>query len=151
MVTIAVLAATGGAAWAVWQISGSQISTTTVGSGVELRLAGLPHPDVPLYPGAKSDLRVTVKNDNTFPVRVSSVRPGPGGTTVDEAHRNAGCLNTGVSLTANNFTVLWRIPARSSREFLLPGSVRMTNSSDSACQGGAFTIPLTASGRSDAS
>ena len=126
-------------------------TSTLVGSAIELKLTAAPRPNVPLYPGKVSDLRVSVRNDNSFAVRVTSVGPGPGTTTVDTAHRIAGCVTTGVVLTAAHFPVGWRIPARTTKEFLLLNAVRMTNSSDSACQGGAFTVPLTASGRSDAS
>ncbi|MFC7527846.1 hypothetical protein [Actinoplanes sp. GCM10030250] len=94
---------------------------------------------------------MTVRNDNPFPVRIGSVRPGNGTTMVDETHRNAGCIVTGVSLTATGFSVIWRIPAKASKEFLLVNAIRMTNNSDSACQGATFSVPLIASGRSDAS
>lgn len=144
------LIAAGGAAWAVWRIGGSQTSTTVAGSAVELRLVAVPRPDVPLYPGSVSDLRVTVENDNSFPIVVTLVRPGAGATTADESHRNAGCRTTGVSLTAPGFSVTWPVPAGSRREFLLTGAIKMANDSDSACQGAVFGVPLTASGRSNA-
>jgi hypothetical protein len=147
---VAALTATGGAAWALWRITGSGGSAMVAGSAVELRLTARPRPDVPLYPGAKTDLKVTVRNDNPFPVLVTSVRPGSGAVTVDGPHAATGCHTTGVSLTRSAFSVTWSIPARSSREFLLSKAVQMTNASDSACQGGAFSVPLSASGRSDA-
>ncbi|GIF36547.1 hypothetical protein Axi01nite_08580 [Actinoplanes xinjiangensis] len=145
---VAILVGTGGAAWAIWRLEGSLTSSMAVGSAIDLEIIGNPRPNRPLYPGAKSDLRVTVRNDNTFPVLVTSLDRG-GAVTADQTHRTAGCVNTGVSLTASGFSVTWRIPGRSTREFLLGQAVRMTNESDSACQGASFTIPLTASGHSD--
>ncbi|GLY01015.1 hypothetical protein [Actinoplanes sp. NBRC 101535] len=151
-VTVAVtLAASGGAAWAYWRLSGSGASTVAAGSALNLTLTAHPRPDEPLFPGSTSALTVLVKNDNRFAVLVTSIRGGSGPVTVDTPHRNAGCAQTGISLTASSYTVAWRIPARSTRNFLITKAIRMTNASDSACQGAAFSVPLTASGQSDAS
>lgn len=142
------LVATGGAAWAVWRLTGFGSSSTTASSAIDLRLTAKPRPDRPLYPGARTDLTVTVENPNPFPVVVTAVHAGSGPVTVDAAHRAAGCVNSGVSPTRGRSAVSLPVPARSSASFLLLDAIQMTNESDSACQGATFGIPLTASGRS---
>lgn len=139
---------TGGAAWAAWRLSGSGSSTTTAATVLDLRLTARPRPNAPLYPGARTDLAVTVENRNPFPVVVTVVQAGPGPVTVDAAHRDAGCTTTGVSPTRGASAVSWPVPPKTSASFLLLDAIQMTNASDSACQGGTFTVPLTASGRS---
>jgi hypothetical protein len=150
-IAAAALAMFGGAAWAVWRNTGSGTASATAGSAVVLRLVGQPRPNVPLYPGKKSDLLITVQNDNAFPVLVTQVRAGSGAVTVDQPHRSAGCANTGVVMPVQSFGVIWRVPARSNSTFLLQDAVKMTNESHTACQGGTFGVPLVATGRSDAS
>ncbi|WP_433827215.1 hypothetical protein ACQP2E_34855 [Actinoplanes sp. CA-015351] len=94
---------------------------------------------------------MTIRNDNRFPVRVATVRPGAAGVSADVAHRNAGCIQTGVVLVGSPFSVAWPVPARSSAKFRLPISIKMTNASHSACQGAIFSVPLTLTGQSNAS
>ena len=147
---VAALTATGGAAWAFWHLAGTGSVTASAGSAVDLDLSARPRPESPLHPGAATDLAVAVRNDNRFPVLLTGVTAGSDPVTVDAPHRAAGCLTTGVALTQRVFSVAWRIPARSSRNFLLLDAVAMTNASDSACQNGTFTVPLTASGINDA-
>ncbi|GAA1588820.1 hypothetical protein [Actinoplanes couchii] len=150
-VVIAVaLVAVGGAAWALWSVGGKGNATARGGTVIELLAAGRPDPGTPLYPGAGLDLLVMVRNDNTFPVRVDRIRPGSATATADDKHRKAGCLRTGVSLSRPVYSVALDIAPDSSANVLLPAAVRMTDDSDSACQGATFTLPLTLTGRSDA-
>lgn len=149
-VTAGALAA-GGAAWAVWRLTGFGNSATTASSAIELRLTARPRPDKPLYPGTRTDLTVTVENPNPFPIVVTAVHAGSGPVTVDAAHRAAGCADSGVAPTRGRSAVSLPVRARSSATFLLLDAIRMSDASDSACQGATFTIPLTASGRSGAS
>jgi hypothetical protein len=142
------LVATGGAAWAVWRLNGGGSASATASSAIDLRLAAEPRPDRPLYPGARTDLAVTVENPNPFPVVVTAVHLGRGPITVDAAHRAAGCVNSGVSPIREQSAVSLEVRARASASFLLLDAIQMTNESDSACQGATFGIPLTASGRS---
>jgi hypothetical protein len=144
------LVAAGGAAWAAWYLGGSGSASTRSASALGLELSAHPRPDMPLYPGARTDLSVAVRNPNPFPVVVTNVRVGTGPVTVDAAHRGAGCVTTGVLATRGATAVSLTVPANSSATFLLPDAIQMTNDSDSACQGATFTVPLTASGRSGA-
>jgi hypothetical protein len=144
------LIAAGGAAWAMWRLSGAGSSSTTASTALNLRLTAVPRPDAPLYPGARTDLAVTVENPNPFPITLTTVHAGSGPVTVDAAHFAAGCVTTGVSPTRGVSAVSLSVGPRSSASFLLPDAIQMTNDSDSACQGATFTVPLTASGRSGA-
>ncbi|HWS38189.1 MAG TPA: hypothetical protein VN408_36315 [Actinoplanes sp.] len=150
VVVAGVLAATGGTAWAMWRLSGSGTSTTTAASTIDLKIVARPRPDTPLFPGARTDLMVTVENPNPFPVRVTLVHIGTGPITADAAHRDAGCVTTGISPTKGAKGVSWPVGAGSSERFLLRDALQMRDDSDSACQGATFSIPLTASGSSDA-
>jgi hypothetical protein len=146
--TVAVVV-NGGAAWAYWRINGSGSAAAAAGSTITLEVTGQTYPLAPLYPGATTNIKVTVTNDNPFPVVITLALPAPGAPGVDMPHQTAGCHRSGVSATSSAFNVRWRIGKRSSSEFLLVKGVRMTNESDSACQGATFTIPLAVSGMSD--
>ncbi|GGQ40463.1 hypothetical protein [Couchioplanes azureus] len=140
-----------GAAWAYWRLGGAGTGVAVAGSAVELELQGRSDGSEPLYPGGSAGLTVTVTNRNDFPVRITSISPGRGRVTADPAHRDAGCLETGVLVSADVLTVSWEVPKNTIGVFTVPGGLRMTNSSDTACQGATFTIPVTAKGLSSAS
>jgi hypothetical protein len=99
------LVAAGGAAWAAWYLGGSGSASTRSASALGLELSAHPRPDMPLYPGARTDLSVAVRNPNPFPVVVTNVRVGTGPVTVDAAHRGAGCVTTGVLATRGSTAV----------------------------------------------
>ena len=121
------------------------------GSAIELRLTGRSDSDKPLYPGATSDLTVTVTNDNNFPIRITTVTPGAGRTVADDGHAEGGCRDTGVVVAKSVQAVSWEVPKNSIGVFTLTDGIRMTNQSDTACQGAVFTIPVQATGVSAAS
>ncbi|GAA0416483.1 hypothetical protein Aca07nite_08870 [Actinoplanes capillaceus] len=148
---VATLAASSGAAWALWGLGGSGVSSAAADEVIQLQLTAQPRPNNPLFPGARSALSITVRNDNRFPVLITTVRPGTDPITVDTAHGDAGCTHTGISLTKSTFSVVWRIPAQRTSTFSLSNAITMSNASDSACQGGTFTVPLVANGTNDAS
>ncbi|MGA5301754.1 hypothetical protein ACPCHT_17630 [Nucisporomicrobium flavum] len=140
-----------GAAWAYWTLGGAGTGVAVAGTAVELKLQGRSDESKPLYPGATADLAVTVTNQNDFPVKITSISPGKGKVTADPDHRDSGCVETGVILSADVLPVSWQVPKNTIGVFTVPGGLRMTNSSDSACQGATFTIPVKASGLSSAS
>ncbi|AEV88517.1 hypothetical protein ACWT_7507 [Actinoplanes sp. SE50] len=147
---VAGLIVTGGVAWAQWRLSGSGKASATAGTVTNLQMTAQPLPNAPLYPGKRTALSVTVHNGNSFPVLVTLIQAGSGPVTADAAHRTAGCLTTGVSLITPALAVSWPIPARADETFRVSNAVTMTNASDSACRGATFTIPLAATGRSNA-
>lgn len=148
---VAAVAVNAGAAWAYWRMTGTGTGVAQAGSVIELSLRGRSDDDKPLFPGGTSDLTVTVTNRNDFPIEITTVSAGAGRTVADEAHRAAGCLNTGVVVAKDVHKVSWQVPRNTIGVFTLPDGIKMTNSSDSACQGATFTIPVQAAGTSAAS
>lgn len=154
ILSVAALAAVlvnAGAAWAYWMLNGEGTGVAVAGTTVELKLTGRSDDSRPLYPGGTTNLTVTVANQNDFPIRITSVSPGSSPVTADPAHRDAGCRTTGVVVSDDVMAVSWEVPKNTVGVFTVPDGVRMTNSSDSACQGATFTIPVRARGVSNAS
>lgn len=149
ILTVAAVAAVtvnAGVAWAYWAITGSGTGAAVAGSAIELKLTASSDTNKPLFPGATSDLTVTVTNENNFPIKIITVRPGAGPTVADDEHRAGGCHNTGVVVANDVHTVSWDVPKNSIGVFTVPDGIRMTNQSDTACQGAVFTIPVRATG-----
>jgi hypothetical protein len=140
--TVIAIVATGGAAWAQWNFTGRGKASVNAGTAIELLVSAVPQPNSPMYPGARTDIYVTVTNPNTFPIRVHALKPGAGPVTVDAAHASAGCVHTGLSVVNPTYGVSWYVAKNTSRVFGLPEGIRMTNESDSACQGATFKIPV---------
>jgi hypothetical protein len=133
-----------GVAYAFWKLSGTGTGSARAGSAIELNLSGVSDDSKPLYPGGTSNLTVTVANDNAFPITVTTLSPGKGKASADESHRRSGCTNTGVVVTKEVNEVSWKVPKNSVGVFRLADGIRMTNHSDTACQGATFTIPVQA-------
>lgn len=95
-----------------------------------------------LHPGGTAPLSVVATNPNPFPVRIASLRLDPATPIASDA---PGCSPTAVSMpTQTNGGVGWTVPAAGSLAIGIPGAVAMGAAADSACQGAAFTLPLTA-------
>jgi hypothetical protein len=142
------VAVNAGAAWAYWTISGSGSASVTAGSAVELQVTGSTYPSSPIYPGSTSNLLVTVHNPNSFPITVTHIEAGTQPTSIDSAHAAAGCIHSGVAVADAIFGLSWPVAKNSTNQFLLPRSVKMSNASDSACQGASFGVSLHATGTS---
>ena len=140
-----------GAAWAYWTLNGEGTGVAVAGTAVELTLTGKSDDSKPLYPGGTTNLTVTVTNQNDFPIKITSVSPGANAVTADSEHRDAGCRTTGVVVAQDVIAVSWEVPKNTIGVFTVPDGVRMTNASESACQGATFTIPVRANGVSNAS
>jgi hypothetical protein len=96
----------------------------------------------PLTSGGTGNLTVTVTNDNDLPIRITSVAPGAGHVVADAEHRDAGCLETGVSMTKDRFPASWTVPRNTIGAFTLIGALRMAPNAKEACEGATFTVPL---------
>jgi hypothetical protein len=134
-----------GAAWAYWQITGSKVAQTTDGPPVELALRARSDLNQALRPGATGDLIVTVTNDNSFPVKITSV-VGGGTISADPEHAKAGCTATGVQLSRARFEVLWEVGRNTIGAFNVPGGLTMRPGAGKACEGATFTVPVRVSG-----
>lgn len=95
-----------------------------------------------LYPGGDGDLKIHIKNDNAYPVRVTNINTGAGSIT---SNKGAAC-NASTGATFVNTAGSWDVSANNTASFTLAGKVRMSNISDSTCQGAVFTVPVALSG-----
>lgn len=133
-------------AFAAWTTSGTGSGSAQATSAVALTTTAATT-TAQLFPGASGDLKITVKNDNGYPVRVTDVT-GSGAITSD---KGAACdAATGVTLTDQHSQAL-DIAANSSATFTLSGVLHMANASDNSCQGAVFTVPVSLAGASHAS
>ena len=144
---VAAVVVNAGAAWAYWKVTASETGSARAGTAVELTLRGRSDLNRPLTAGGTGNLTVTLTNDNNFPITITSVSPGPGHVVADNEHRNAGCRDdTGVSLTKTTFDVSWDVPKNTIGAFSIPDGLRMAVSSDKACRGATFMVPVQVSG-----
>lgn len=105
-------------------------------------------PAAQLYPGkTAANLYVNINNPNPYPVTVTSIVRTAAPITA--AGGIGTCTTTGVSMTDQTGLTI-NIAAGGDYTGPLAGAVSMDNTSDTGCQGATFTIPVTASGQSNA-
>ncbi len=147
---VAAILVNAGAAWAYWKVTASETGSARTGTAVDLTLRGRSDYNRPLRAGGTGNFTVTLTNDNDFPIRITSVSPGPGNVVADDEHRDAGCReNIGVSLTKPAFAVSWEVARNTIGAFSIPDGLRMDPTSNKACQGATFTVPVLVTGVSD--
>ena len=133
-------------AFAAWTSNGTGSGSAQATSAVALTTTAAAT-TAQLFPGGSGDLKITVKNDNGYPVRVTDVA---GGATITSDKGSACDASTGVTFTDQHTQAL-DVPANSSATFTLAGVMHMSNASDNSCQGAVFTIPVSLAGASHAS
>jgi hypothetical protein len=126
-----------GIVFAAWVVTGSGTGSAKAKRAVDLSTQDAAASTVEqLYPGGSGDVKVIIKNDNPFPVTVTKVDPN--GPVTSPA---AGCTTTGVTFTAQ--TVSETVAANGGTTAVtLTNAASMDNTSDSACQGATFDIPV---------
>lgn len=139
----------GGSAAAYWTAPGSGASTGASGAMSTVTVAAFIGGDTPsskLVPGSTADVILRVNNPNSVPVQLISVTAN-GTATADAAH--PGCTTTGVTFTAppSPLAPSVTVPASSSRLVHLAGAAAMDSTSQSACQGATFHLPITLTAR----
>lgn len=98
-----------------------------------------------LYPGGTGDLLVRVSNPNPFAITVTSVT---GNGTIVTTPTNATCDGaTGVTYT-DTTGLSQNVGAGAAATFTLANKVSMANTSNNACQGLIFRIPISISATS---
>jgi hypothetical protein len=144
-VTVLVLAIVG-FVYAAWTSNGSGSGYAKAGSAAPLTTVDVSATTpATLYPGVSGDVKLQIHNPNSYAVRVTAVT-GSGTITADAGH--SGCTTTGVTFT-NQSSLTIDIPASSDTTSTLTGAVSMSNASLNACQGAAFTIPVSLTGASN--
>jgi hypothetical protein len=142
----AALVVNAGAAWAYWKVTASKTGAVQAGSAVALNLRGRSDLNKPLTRGGVGNMTVTLTNDHDFPIRITSVSPGPGNVIADDEHRDAGCIATGVTMTQRSFPVSWEVPRNTIGAFTLPDALRMAADANPNCVGAMFTVPVHTNG-----
>ncbi|MEV4507718.1 hypothetical protein AB0K00_01995 [Dactylosporangium sp. NPDC049525] len=96
-----------------------------------------------LYPGGTAGLVIRVRNDNHFPVTIGAVVRTSKPITTDPAH--SGCPGSVLDTTEDDdtFDVNWHLAVGEDKTFTLPDAMRMDVNASNACQGAAFSIPIT--------
>lgn len=131
-----------GAAIASWSTStsGNAYSKAATASALTLSDASASTTG-DLYPGGSGSLKLRVANPNSFPVRITAVSLTSGGSiTSNVSACNTG--GTGVTLTNQSSLTLDLAANAAATVLTIAGAVQMSNSSDNACQGAVFTIPV---------
>lgn len=133
------------AAYAYWTTSGSASGSAAAGDMQTVTVDALVPGDGPastLIPGGTADVVLRVTNPNPYPVQVYSVT-GNGPVTSDTAHPS--CTTTGITFTGSPgpLSPTVSIAANSTALVTLPGAAGMDATSQSACQGSTFHLPVT--------
>jgi hypothetical protein len=100
-----------------------------------------------LYPGARSDVLISLRNPNPYPVVVTAISLNGTNAHITADRNHPGCTITGVSFTGQTRLHI-RVAANSgatdgTARATLSGAAEMSNASLNGCQGAAFTVPLT--------
>jgi hypothetical protein len=143
---VAAIVVNAGVAWTYWQVT--EAGTRLGGNGVPVEMAVPARSDlnVPPAPGGRGHLLVTLINNHDFPVRITSVTPGPGEVVADDEHRAAGCTDPVVELSRERFPVRWDVQKNTIGAFTIPDGLIRGIDGDKACEGAVFTIPVRATG-----
>ncbi len=142
----AALIVNAGAAWSYWHVMAAHTGTAKPGTTVALQLRGRSDLNVALTPGHTGNLTVTVTNDTNYPIRITAVAPGDGNVVADDEHRDAGCLQTGVSVAKSTVPVSWDVARNTIGAFVIPDGLIMAKSSKPACRGAVFIVPVETTG-----
>jgi hypothetical protein len=139
------LAIGAGTAYAYWATDGSGSSSAAAGDMQTVTVDALVPGDTPasaLIPGGTADVVLRVTNPNPYSVQVYSVSNN-GTATADDAHPS--CTTTGVTFagTPGPISPAVSIAANSSTLVTLSGAASMDATSQSACQGATFHLPVT--------
>lgn len=139
------LAIGAGTAYAYWASDGSGGGSAGAGDMQTVTVDAFVPGDAPastLVPGGTADVMLRVMNPNPYSVQVYSVANN-GAATADNAHPS--CTTTGVTFVAppSPLSPAVFIAANSSTLVSLPGAASMDATSQSACQGATFHLPVT--------
>ncbi len=151
LVVLVTTLAAGSTALAYFRTIGSGSGPATAGNTQPVTLTS-GTPTAALYPAGQADVALTVDNPNLIAVRIGSLSlstgQGTAGFGVDGGH--AGCATSVLSFTTQtNAGAGWTVPAKvgstdGSLSIDLANALAMSASAASACQGGAFTVYLSA-------
>jgi hypothetical protein len=136
-IAAAVVAVSGGAAWAVWSLTGEGSATAAAGTVAKLSVSGLS--TTPLVPGGLTDVNLTVTNTNKFPVKIKTIVFS--GFSSDKA----GCAGTNVEQTTAEVPEDLIVPAATatasgSLPVTFAESLKMVANPAEACKSAVFSF-----------
>lgn len=136
----------GGVAYGYWGGSGGGAGSATTGTTVAVTLSP-GTPAATLYPGAVTNVLLTVSNPNPYLVRIGSLALDTGqgllGYAVDGGH--SACAVSALSFsTQTNGGAGWTVNANGTLPVTLTGALTMGAAAANACQGASFTVYLAA-------
>ncbi|GIF10791.1 hypothetical protein [Actinoplanes teichomyceticus] len=143
---VAALLVNAGAAWAYWRITQPGPAAQPVAVTIDMVLPGHNDLNRTLRPGGTGNLTVTVTNERDVPIRITSIRTGPGNVVADPEHRDAGCTVPGVRINRSYFPVSWEVARNTVGAFTVRDALTMPHGVPQACVGATFTVPLRARG-----
>ena len=140
-----------GFVYAAWTASGTGSGYAKAGNSQALTTVDVSATTgASLYPGVTGDVKLQISNPNPYPVRVTGVSLNGQQSDIAADSGHSGCTTTGVTFT-NQSSLTIDVAANSSTTSTLTGAAAMSNASLNACQGAAFTIPVSLTGASNAS
>jgi hypothetical protein len=132
-----------GVAWAAWTAdgTGNGYAKATTAQALTTSSATVTGD---LYPGSTTgDVVVKITNPNAYAVNVTSIQ-GNGSITSD----TTGCTTANSGVSFAGWTGTEHFNAGETRTVTLADTASMAGTSDNACQGATFTIPVALSGAS---
>lgn len=132
-----------GAAWAAWSLTGLGTAQAQAGEVVALEVTSAGLADgAALTPGNPTPVKLSVRNKNRFPVRITNIDLANLTSSVD------GCVGT-KNVNVNNDAALPAddvlVPAATDRaiavrDIVWSGALRMVDDPADACQGAGFSF-----------
>jgi hypothetical protein len=136
---IAAIAASSGAALAYWSTNGTGSGTKSAAT-MTISVTGLQAGDsnqTSLLPGTSGDVILRVNNPNAFSVHVTSI------TAAGTVTASNGCTPTDVAFNApSGYSAAQFTLSPGSHLIRIAGGATMGLASSSACQGAAFSLPI---------
>ncbi len=139
---VALVLSIGAGASAYLSASGSGSGSASTGSMQTVTVTAVTGGDAPsntLLPGGSADVILRVDNPNAYAVALTSVTAGPGAISTAQP----GCTGTGGVTFTDQSGLSDTIAASGTTLVHLTDAATMATSSPDACQGAAFSIPVT--------
>jgi hypothetical protein len=129
-----------GAAWAAWNLTGSGTASAKAGSVVNLSVESAGLADGALSPGNPTAVRMNVKNENKFPVKITNIDLTNLQSTVGTCvgTENVDVLND-VALPAD-VIVPAAVNGAVVKEIVWSGPLKMKNDPVDSCQNAGFSF-----------
>jgi hypothetical protein len=130
-----------GAAWAAWNLTGSGTAQAQAGSVVNLVVTSAGLADGALSPGNTTAVKLNIKNENKFPVKVTKILLTNLVSTVDgcDAELNVDIVDSAALPSVEAVTVPAATEgAPATKSIVWNGALKMKTDPANACQGAGF-------------